>query len=62
MLEIIVECFVSQMIRSGIPGVNERAVQYVQNALLPGQTDAQATATFTRYDNGQIHFHNQLIL
>ncbi|XP_055899738.1 phosphatidylinositol 4-phosphate 3-kinase C2 domain-containing subunit beta-like isoform X1 [Biomphalaria glabrata] len=36
------------MIRSGIPGVNERAVQYVQNALLPGQTDAQATATFTR--------------
>ena len=36
------------MARSGIPGVTERAVQYVQNALLPGQSEAQATATFTR--------------
>ena len=36
------------MARSGIPGVTERAVQYIQTALLPGQTDAQATATFTR--------------
>ncbi|KAH9500501.1 Phosphatidylinositol 4-phosphate 3-kinase C2 domain-containing subunit beta [Bulinus truncatus] len=36
------------MAKSGIPGVNDRAVQYVQNALLPGLTDAQATSTFTR--------------
>ncbi|RUS76688.1 hypothetical protein EGW08_015543 [Elysia chlorotica] len=36
------------MARSGIPGVTERAVQYVQTALLPGQSEAQATATFTR--------------
>ncbi|XP_059175540.1 phosphatidylinositol 4-phosphate 3-kinase C2 domain-containing subunit beta-like [Physella acuta] len=36
------------MARSGIPGVTDQAVQYVQNALLPGQTEAQATATFTR--------------
>ena len=36
------------MARSGIPGVTERAVQYIQNTLLPGQSDAQATATFTR--------------
>ncbi|GFS24169.1 phosphatidylinositol 4-phosphate 3-kinase C2 domain-containing subunit alpha-like, partial [Elysia marginata] len=35
------------MARSGIPGVTERAVQYVQTALLPGLSEAQATATFT---------------
>ncbi|CAL1535122.1 unnamed protein product [Lymnaea stagnalis] len=41
-------CLFFLMARSGIPGVTEHAVKYVQNALLPGQTDAQATATFTR--------------
>lgn len=37
-----------QMARSGIPNVTEQAVQYIENALLPGQTDAEATVMFTR--------------
>ncbi|XP_070200165.1 phosphatidylinositol 4-phosphate 3-kinase C2 domain-containing subunit alpha-like [Littorina saxatilis] len=36
------------MSRSGIPGVTEHAVMYVQRALLPGNTNAQASAAFTR--------------
>nr|KAG5699171.1 hypothetical protein BaRGS_014470 [Batillaria attramentaria] len=36
------------MARSGIPGVTEQAVTYIQRALLPGLTNAQASATFTR--------------
>ena len=36
------------MSRSGIPGVTEQAVMYVQRVLLPGHTNAQATAAFTR--------------
>ena len=38
------------MSRSGIPGVTEGAAKYVQRALLPQQTDAEATAVFTRYN------------
>ncbi|KAL8561409.1 hypothetical protein ACOMHN_037306 [Nucella lapillus] len=37
-----------KMSRSGIPGVTEQAVMYVQRALLPGNTKAQASAAFTR--------------
>ena len=36
--------------KSGIPGVSEGAARYIQRALLPGQTEAQASAMFTRYD------------
>ncbi|PVD33696.1 hypothetical protein C0Q70_04956 [Pomacea canaliculata] len=36
------------MARSGIPGVTEQAVTYIQKALLPGLTNAQASAMFTR--------------
>ena len=36
------------MTLSGIPGVTEGAAKYVQKVLLPEQTDAEATATFTR--------------
>ncbi|XP_067655094.1 phosphatidylinositol 4-phosphate 3-kinase C2 domain-containing subunit alpha-like [Haliotis asinina] len=36
------------MARSGIPGVSERAAAYVRQTLLPGQSDAQAAALFTR--------------
>lgn len=38
-----------QMLRSGIPGITEKGVQFVQSALLPGLTDTQSTAFFTRY-------------
>ncbi|XP_048779556.2 phosphatidylinositol 4-phosphate 3-kinase C2 domain-containing subunit alpha-like isoform X2 [Ostrea edulis] len=34
--------------RSGIPGVSEEAARYIQRALLPGYTEAQAAAMFTR--------------
>lgn len=34
--------------RSGIPGVSEGAARYIQRALLPGHTQAQASALFTR--------------
>jgi phosphatidylinositol-4-phosphate 3-kinase len=34
--------------RSGIPGVSEGAARYIQRALLPGSTEAQAAAMFTR--------------
>ena len=34
---------------SAIPGVNEGAIKYVQRALLPDHSDAEATAVFTRY-------------
>ncbi|XP_061177401.1 phosphatidylinositol 4-phosphate 3-kinase C2 domain-containing subunit alpha-like [Saccostrea echinata] len=37
-----------QLSRSGIPGVTEGAARYIQRALLPGHTEAQATAMFTR--------------
>ena len=37
------------MERSGIPGVNADAVKYVQRALLPDHSDAEATAVFTKY-------------
>lgn len=40
--------FFSLMSRSGIPGVSENAVTYIQQALLPGKSDAQAAAIFTR--------------
>ena len=36
------------MSRSGIPGVSENAVTYIQQALLPGKSDAEAAAIFTR--------------
>ncbi|XP_041367790.1 phosphatidylinositol 4-phosphate 3-kinase C2 domain-containing subunit alpha-like [Gigantopelta aegis] len=36
------------MSRSGIPGVSEQAAQYVRGALLPGHSDSQAAAMFTR--------------
>lgn len=38
----------SQMTTSGIPGVTMDAVSYVQRALLPGQTNPEAAATFAR--------------
>lgn len=38
----------SQMTSSGIPGVTVDAVSYVQKALLPGQTNPEAAATFAR--------------
>ena len=38
------------MVLSGIPGVNHDAVKYVQRALLPDHTDAEATAVFTRWE------------
>ncbi|XP_062616262.1 phosphatidylinositol 4-phosphate 3-kinase C2 domain-containing subunit alpha-like isoform X2 [Saccostrea cucullata] len=37
-----------ELSRSGIPGVTEGAARYIQRALLPGHTEAQATAMFTR--------------
>lgn len=37
-----------QMTSSGIPGVTMDAVSYVQKALLPGQTNPEAAATFAR--------------
>eukprot|EP00106_Octopus_bimaculoides_P003636 XP_014771078.1 PREDICTED: phosphatidylinositol 4-phosphate 3-kinase C2 domain-containing subunit alpha-like [Octopus bimaculoides] len=40
--------FFSLMSRSGIPGVSENAVTYIQQALLPGKSDAEAAAIFTR--------------
>lgn len=40
--------FFSLMSRSGIPGVSESAVTYIQQALLPGKSDAEAAAIFTR--------------
>ena len=36
------------MTSSGIPGVTMDAVSYVQKALLPGQTNPEAAATFAR--------------
>ncbi|OWF36539.1 Phosphatidylinositol 4-phosphate 3-kinase C2 domain-containing subunit alpha [Mizuhopecten yessoensis] len=36
------------MTRAGIPGVSENAALYIQKALLPKLTDAQASAIFTR--------------
>lgn len=36
------------MTSSGIPGVTMDAVNYVQKALLPGQTNPEAAATFAR--------------
>ncbi|XP_064599757.1 phosphatidylinositol 4-phosphate 3-kinase C2 domain-containing subunit alpha-like [Liolophura sinensis] len=36
------------MSKSGIPGMSENAAAYVQTALLPGQSNAEATAFFTR--------------
>jgi len=41
--------YVLQMLRSGIPGITEKGVHFVQSALLPGLTDTQSTAFFTRY-------------
>jgi len=40
--------YTSQMTSSGIPGVTVDAVSYVQKALLPGQTNPEAAATFAR--------------
>lgn len=40
--------YTSQMTSSGIPGVTMDAVSYVQKALLPGQTNPEAAATFAR--------------
>ena len=37
------------MVLSGIPGVTEDAAKYVQKALLPDVSDAEATAIFTRF-------------
>ena len=37
-----------QMLRSGIPGITEKGIEFIQKALLPGHTDAQASAEFTR--------------
>ena len=39
----------SLMASSGIPGVTMDAVKYVQNALLPDLSDAEADATFARF-------------
>lgn len=36
------------MATSGITGVSAAAVGYVQDALLPGQTSAEAAAAFAR--------------
>lgn len=36
------------MVSSGIPGVTVEAVRYVQEALLPDLSDAEAAATFAR--------------
>lgn len=36
------------MASSGIPGVTMEAVNYVRRALLPGQSNAEAAATFAR--------------
>ncbi|XP_052235355.1 phosphatidylinositol 4-phosphate 3-kinase C2 domain-containing subunit beta-like isoform X2 [Dreissena polymorpha] len=38
----------SLMLRSGIPGITEKGVQFIQQALLPGCTDTQAQSMFTR--------------
>ncbi|KAL4225582.1 Phosphatidylinositol 4-phosphate 3-kinase C2 domain-containing subunit alpha [Mactra antiquata] len=38
----------SLMLRSGIPGITEKGVEFVQTSLLPGLSDTQATAIFTR--------------
>lgn len=37
-----------QMTSSGIPGVTMDAVSYVQKALLPGETNHEAAASFAR--------------
>ncbi len=37
------------MSNSGIPGLNENAAKYVQRALMPELSDAEATAEFTKY-------------
>jgi len=42
------EYITMQMTSSGISGVTMDAVRYVQKALLPGQTNAEAAATFAR--------------
>lgn len=36
------------MLRSGIPGITDKGVEFIQKALLPGLTDTQATAIFTK--------------
>lgn len=41
---------VFQMTSSGVKGVTSSAVDYVRSALLPEQTNSEATASFTRYD------------
>ena len=43
------------MVLSGIPGVNHDAVKYVQRALLPDHTDAEATAVFTRWEKKNLN-------
>lgn len=42
------EYILLQMTSSGIPGVTMDAVNYVQKALLPDQTNPEAAATFAR--------------
>lgn len=37
------------MTNSGVKGVTSHAIKYVRNALLPEQTNAEATASFTRF-------------
>ncbi|KAL3843199.1 hypothetical protein ACJMK2_021144 [Sinanodonta woodiana] len=38
----------SLMLRSGIPGITEKGIEFIPKALLPGYTDTQAAAEFTR--------------
>lgn len=42
------ELLLVQMASSGIPGVTMSAVQYVQRALLPDLSSAEAAAVFSR--------------
>lgn len=44
----------SLMVSSGIPGVTIDAVGYVQKALLPGLSEAEATSHFTRMIEGSL--------
>ena len=37
------------MTSSGVKGVTSSAVDYIRSALLPEQTNSEATASFTRY-------------
>lgn len=47
-IHILIILWLFKMATSGITGVSAAAVGYVQDALLPGQTSAEAAAAFAR--------------